>query len=243
MAGCKGHVPAIIPHQLQQRFDYTGIHTRAEEMADFCKAIALENNKRMIRLPLCHTLFSEAYGAQVKLGDWVDGPRVMAPALEADDFIGNPEALKIKSWIRVESVLDAMKVLIDEGYEAVLLLDGPITLLSNVLGFDKMLRLHRKSPDSLQMMLTIVSETLISFSSRAMDLGVRKIDFGDPLSAVSILGPVVRRSLADEVLDVLLGRLSKMVSEEGGILRVCPLTSNGYFEGTIDMRSVCISEL
>ncbi len=230
MGACKGHAPKPVPEILQQHFNARDIHLKPETMAGFAKAwhekLPSETMpSAALRLPFCHTVFAEAYGAVINYGNWRQGPRVTgsSPAIDKLPLLTEFQALKNTALVdRRPVVLKAIQLLATESLKPTLVLEGPFTLLTQVLGMEMVLRGYKKEPEAVHALLAELTSDLIAYALEAETAGIESISFADPLAANALLGPRVFSGLVLPHLRVLSTALHD-IQERGIAVSVCPV--------------------
>lgn len=230
MDACKGHVPKPVPDVLQQRFDSKEVHLNPETMAVFAKAWQDEQHfakthSAPIKLPYCHTVFAEAYGAVINYGDWQQGPRVTSasPLVGKLPTLAEFRALKKTSVTdRRPVVLKAIQHLAAESIKPTLVLDGPFTLLTQVLGMELVLRSCKKESETVHALLAELASDLVAYALDAEAAGIGSISFADPVAANALLGPRLYEKLVLPHLQVMSNAFCAL-QERGIPVLVCPV--------------------
>lgn len=192
MVVCKGHETQPVPQTLRTAFSYELIHTNASVMADYAKQLARETHVSSVCLPFCHTVWSEFYGAKVTYGDWDHGPRIRAsaelPTAFNLSFNTSFNTNHTSTLARTEIVLEALQKLHQDGVHTTLVLEGPFTILTNVLGFETTLRTFKKKPEQVHVYMTQICSDLTSYLALAKTVGIRELSFADPVAQRQLLG-------------------------------------------------------
>lgn len=231
MAACKGHGLPPVPLTLQNHFSYSAVHHQAQTMADFAKAYALSLspegilNGTTLKLPFCHTTWAEHYGAIVQLGDWQNGPRVIKPNPHLTQFpsVADLQNLSQSGYShRLQVVLDAIALLHSEGLQTTLLLDGPFTLLTEMVGLTQVMRSSKKEQEAVLANLAELASELIQYTKLALAAGASCISFADPLASKTLLGSAYYDTFIHPCHGQMASAL-KAMSDQTTQIVVCPL--------------------
>ncbi len=134
-----------------------------------------------VTLPFCNTLCSEGLGAKPNLS--LDGARVKEqPYHKAEEI---PEEISL-DFPRMQAMLEAIASLKQQGVNIAYEIDGPFTILSNLLPMSRMFATLRK-PSGAEL-LTRIEDWIIQYSACLVKHGVNLISFSDPVATVDILG-------------------------------------------------------
>jgi len=221
---CTGDDLEQIPEEVVRK---TGIslpeaHSDKNSMAILARELRKHHGDVIVRVPFCVTVEAEAYGAHIKLGDALNGPRVESYRFTSIEEMSDLQCLALNEG-RIREVLDAVEILAEAGEKVALNVEGPFTILSSLidpLNFYKGLRKH---PQRIQEILAVVEEGIIRYSLEGIKRGASIISYGDPVGAIGIIGPKVYR----EYSGPSSWRIIKGIKDADGkvILHLCGKTS------------------
>lgn len=221
---CAGDDLEQIPEEVHSK---TGItfpeaHTDKNGMAALAGALRKYQGDVIVRVPFCVTVEAEAYGAHIKLGDALNGPRVESYRFTSIEEMSNLQSLELNEG-RIREVLDAVEILVEAGEKVALNVAGPFTILSSLIDPMNFYKGLRKDPLRIQEILAVVEEGIIRYSLEGIKRGASIISYGDPVGAIGIIGPKVYR----EYSGPSSWRIIKGIKEAGGkvLLHLCGKTS------------------
>lgn len=233
MGSCKGHEQAAFSMGLRECYHYEDIHFSAPAMAKFSKALAKERSLCEVTLPFCHTILSERFGAPIELGNWDHGVRIGSFKNEINpskNILTDGDVSK-----RQQVLMEAIDLLSQEGIRPTLIVDGPLTILTNVLGFETTFRLFRKMPEAVHGMMAQIEQAILAYvvavgtrTGAASDEGasgkweISAISFADPVASEKILGAKVFNALARPHLESLIKSFEPFQAQ-GVVVKICPV--------------------
>lgn len=249
MGSCKGHEQAAVSMGLRERYQYADIHFAAPAMAAFSKALAKERESCDVTLPFCHTILSERFGAPIELGNWDHGVRIGSFEKEITPFkntLTDGGASK-----RQQVLMKAIDLLSQEGIRPTLIVDGPLTILTNVLGFENTFRLFRKTPDVIHGMMAQIEQAILDYvgavaAATHSDGGIKAkwaisaLSFADPVASEKILGAKVFNALARPHLKSLIESF-ELFQAQGIVVKICPVLYEELGLAGGEVLSVCQS--
>jgi hypothetical protein len=236
MGSCKGHEQAAVSTSLRESYPYEDIHFCAPAMANFSKELAKERGLCEVTLPFCHTILSKRFGAPIELGNWDLGVRIGSFEKENTPFkntLTDGGASK-----REQVLMKAIDLLSQEGIRPTLIVDGPLTILTSVLGFENTFRLFRKTPEVIHGMMAQIEQAILDYvfavgaavvsDEDASDKeanaqwAIGAISFADPVASEKILGAKVFNALARPHLDSLIKSFESFQTQ-GIAVKICPI--------------------
>ncbi len=199
------------------------VHTSWEAMSKVSKKIKELEGVQYCRLPFCHTVEAEALGGDINLGNEKYGPR-------ASEYIYNSidELLKMKDIDftkgRINEVLLACKKLKDDGEFVILEISGPITILSTLIDIKYIFKGIRKEPELMVEIFNKLSNEILSYASKAIDIGVDILSYADSTGGVNILGPKMAEYMVDNFSYSFLHELEGLLNNNT-MVYLCPKTT------------------
>ncbi|SPF34466.1 Uroporphyrinogen decarboxylase family protein [Candidatus Desulfosporosinus infrequens] len=189
---CTGDNLEQIPEEVVRK---TGIsfpegHSDKNYMATLARELRKHRGDVLVRVPFCVTVEAEAYGAHIKLGDALNGPRVESYRFASIEEMSNLQSLELSEG-RISEVLDAVGILAEAGEKVALSVEGPFTILSSLIDPMNFYKGLRKDPQRIQGILAVVEEGIIRYSQEGIKRGASIISYGDPVGAIGIIGPKV----------------------------------------------------
>jgi MtaA/CmuA family methyltransferase len=200
-------------------------HTDEDAMVGLALAMRQATGFDNLALPFCMTLECAAYGAAIDLGDLTTQPRVRRPLLALGGPGAPSEALELLPADfhagRAATVLRAMRRLRAAGPDGALVgnLNGPFSVLGELIEFTTLLKLARRKPDVVRRLLSRVTDDLAGFAAMQIDAGAEIICIAEPSATGEILGGELFRALVLPCLNRLCGA----VRERGAaaIVHIC----------------------
>ncbi|WP_158291442.1 uroporphyrinogen decarboxylase family protein [Desulfosporosinus sp. Sb-LF] len=221
---CTGDDLELIPEEVVRE---TGItfpeaHIDKNSMATVARALRKHRGDVITRVPFCVTVEADAYGAHIKLGDAINGPRVESYPFTSIGELSTIQGLDLNIG-RIKEVLDAVEILAISGEKVALSVEGPFTILSSLIDPMNFYKGMRKDPQRVREVLSVVEEGIIRYSLEGIKRGASIISYGDPVGAMGIIGPKVYR----EYSGPSSWRIIKGIKDAGGnfILHLCGKTS------------------
>lgn len=191
---CTGDDLEQIPEEVVKKtgLSLPGAHSDKHGMATLAGELRKHRGDVIARVPFCVTVEAEAYGAHIKLGDAVNGPRVESyPFLSIEEMSGL-QGIQLNQG-RIKEVLGAVEILAEAGEKVALNVEGPFTILSSLIDPLNFYKGLRKDPQQIKKIIAIIEEGIIRYSLEGVKKGASIISYGDPVGAIGIIGPKVYR--------------------------------------------------
>ncbi len=221
---CTGDDLEQIPDEVVSKTGVSlpGAHSDKNSMATLARELRKHRGDVIVRVPFCVTVEAEAYGAHIKLGDVLNGPRVESYRFTSIEEMSNLQSLELNEG-RISEVLDAVGILAEAGEKVALSVEGPFTILASLIDPMNFYKGLRKDPQQIQEILAVVEEGIIRYSLEGIKRGASIISYADPVGAIGIIGPKVYR----EYSGPSSGRITKGIREGGGkvLIHLCGKTS------------------
>lgn len=191
-----------------------------ETMAALARAVKDHDGAGFCLLPFCRTVESEAVGGNVNYGDANTGPRAAAPICEtADDFLALPDIDFSRG--RIREVLEACRMLADEGEHVCLEIVGPWTQMQNLMEARKVVKMNRKQPEAMLQVMNKMGDQLVRYVQEARACGVQIIVYSDSAGTLEILSPKIMEQTTRDFTHGLMKRLAEAAGDDM-VVQVCP---------------------
>lgn len=221
---CKGDELEQIPEEVMRETGLTlpGAHSDKTSMAILARELMKHRKDSIVRVPFCVTVEAEAFGAQIKLGNALAGPRVEKYVFSSFEELLEIQELDLTKG-RIKEVLDAVGILAQSEENVALSVEGPFTILSSLIDPMYFYKGLRKNPRQFLEIMSVVEEGIIGYSLEGVKRGASIISYGDPVGAMGILGPKIYR----EYSGPSSMRIIKGIIEGSGkvLLHLCGKTS------------------
>ena len=195
-------------------------YTHADTMITLARAIKEHDNAGFCILPFCRTVEAEAMGGIINLGDENTGPR-------AKDYITSDirELLELPDIDfgsgRIHEVLEACRIMHEEGETVALEVTGPFTILNGMIDARYVFKAMRKDPDTLFAVTERIGMQLLRYVSEAKKAGVDIIIYSDSAGALNILGPKMLAQAVEGFTYIFACNLADL-ADENMIVLLCP---------------------
>lgn len=205
------------------------VYASAQSIADFARAVRDERGQKWCMLPFCHTIEAEAMGATINLGDDVSvaraGKTVCTSMRDVLELTMSDERSE-----RLPRMIEAARLLSNAGEDVMFSVSGPVSILSCLLDLTVVFREWRREPELVQDVLKHLLDQMIPYTMRAVEAGVKYVEYADPPAAVSIVGPRVAKTVADSFTKPFIETLAPHIPADTSFF-LCPMSA------TADMRS------
>lgn len=201
------------------------IHTNTDEMVKLSKAIKKYKKDTICKLPFCATVEAEAMGADIKLGDKKNGPRV-------NNYVFNrvEELITIKEIDlckgRIKQILDSVKNLSHQNEMVSLNVEGPFTIIFSLIEPGIFYRGIKNNKEIIDQFMHIIEDNILRYTLAGIKNGAKIISFADPAGAMDIVGPRLYKDLSGKMSYNLLKKLQNKT--ETSIIHLCGKTSTAF---------------
>ena len=198
-------------------------YTDAKQLATLSVALKEHDSGALCQLPLDNALEADALGAILNLGDGAAGPRAKEYILTTIEDALNLPAIDFTKG-RIAATLEAAEILISQGEQVCIMLNGPIGALSCMIDAGKVFKALRKNRELMKEILWKIGREEFRFIDEAIARGVTIFNWEDPTAAVNIIGPKLAENLVE---DFTYPYVKELVAYTKGraILHLCPKTS------------------
>lgn len=221
---CTGNEVEIIPDEILQELNisYEEGNKEALKMSILAKKLKDYNNKDYCSLPLCHTVEAESFGSTVAFNPDV-GNRIIKYGIENIDQIPEMEKIDLKMG-RIFEVLKAINILKKEGENIVLNITGPISVVTSILDSQLFYKSIRKEKEMINRLLSIIEDSIVELTLKAMEQEVNIISFADPTGTIDIVGPKVYKEMSGKSVYNILKRIEDNITGNT-VVHLCGKTS------------------
>ncbi|MGN0261369.1 MAG: uroporphyrinogen decarboxylase family protein [Eggerthellaceae bacterium] len=199
------------------------VHNDARMMANLSKALKEYENAPFCTLPFCHTVEAEALGGIVNLGDENAGPRCGGYITQSmSDILDLPDIDFTKG--RIAKVLEACKILSDEGEHVVVEACGPITVMNSLIDPKYIFKTLHRDKETAKAVFDKLGEQSFRFMEQAKAHGAQFISYADVVGGVNIVGP----NMAEDIVDFFTYDFVKRIqtlSDDTCMVMLCPKTT------------------
>ncbi len=192
-------------------------------MAMTAKKIMQMEKSPICTLPFCHTVEAEAFGGLINLNDGIYGPRAAGYAYDSLEALSELPDMDFSQG-RLRVVLEACKMLKEDGQRVALEISGLFTILSNLIDLSQVFKAWRKNSEVVARILQHIADDLYRYMTEAKNIGVDLICYADPAGSLSIIGPKYVQQATELVVYPLLKK-AVLLMDDSCILHLCPKTT------------------
>lgn len=221
---CPGSYSEGISAELLEKTGYRfpEAHTDLMALASLAGEIQSQNNERVCRLPFCLTIEAEAMGADIRLDDMKNGPRVRDYVFTRIEELNDIPRINFQEG-RIKTVLDAVAYLNSQAETVALNIEGPFTILSSLIEPKILYKAIRKKDQRLIRVFERIEENITAYALRGIEKGVKILSYADPVGAVDIIGPQIFKQHSGRVTCNILKKLTDRPHKV--IIHLCGKTS------------------
>ncbi|MDQ7097190.1 uroporphyrinogen decarboxylase family protein [Desulfosporosinus sp. PR] len=221
---CTGDELEQIPEEVLRKTGLTlpEAHSDKASMAVLAGELRKQRRDVIARVPFCVTVEAEAYGARIKLGSALSGPRVAEYIFSSIEEMSAIRELNLQKG-RIQEVLAAVEILARSGEKVALSVEGPFTILSSLIDPLVFYKGLRKDPGRILEILSVIEEGIIRYSLEGMARGASIISYADPVGAIGIVGPKVYRDYSGPASRGVLKGIQDMSGKV--LIHLCGKTS------------------
>ena len=191
-----------------------------ETMAQLSRAVKEHDGAGFCLLPFCRTVEVEAMGGNVNLGNSNTGPRAGEPLCDTVEDLASLPEIDFSSG-RIREVLEACRLLKQQGEVVCLEVTGPWTMAQNLMDSRKVFKYYRKQPGEMTAALKGLAARLLPYVENARACGVDIITYSDSAGTLSILGPRLMDQATREITYDFVKQLDELVDGSMAI-QLCP---------------------
>ena len=200
--------------------DFPDAYKHRDTMAVLSKAVKEHDGAGFCMLPFCRTVEMEAMGGNVNYGDANTMPRSAAPVCETmDDILALPDI--DFSQGRIREVLEACRILADEGEHVCLEIVGPWTQMQSLMESRLVFKMKRKQPEATLEAMNKIGEQLLRYVDEAREAGVEIITYADSAGTLEILSPHLMEQATREFTHPFMKKLVERI-DDNMVIQLCP---------------------
>ena len=200
--------------------DFPDAYLRRGTMARLSRAVKERDGAGFCLLPFCRTVEIEAMGGSVNMGNANTGPRAGEPICSTVDDLASLPELDCSQG-RIREVLEACRLLKQQGEVVCLEVTGPWTMAQNLMDSRKVFKFYRKQPEEMTAALRQLAARLLPYVEQARDAGVDIIMISDSAGTLSILGPKLMERATREITHGFVKQLDELV-DGSMVIQLCP---------------------
>ena len=221
---CPGNYSEGIPTELLEKsgYQFPEAHTDIMALVFLSREIKTQNNESVCRLPFCLTIEAEAMGANIKLDDMKNGPRVREYAFTRIEQLEDIQPINFQEG-RIKTVLDAAAYLNSQAETVALNIEGPFTILSFLIDPKILYKAIRKKDQRVLRLFEKIEENITAYALKGIDKGLKILSYADPVGAVNIIGPQIYKQHSGRLTCNVLKKLSE--TPHNAIIHLCGQTS------------------
>jgi MtaA/CmuA family methyltransferase len=232
---CSGSYSEGIPAEVLEKTGchFPQAHTDMLALAYLAREMKKLKNETICRLPFCLTIEAEAMGADIKLDDMKNGPRVRKYVFTRIEEIENIPQINFHQG-RIKAVLDSVAYLYSHNETVALNIEGPFTILSSLIEPKILYKAIRNKDQSIFRGLEIIEENIVAYALQGIKNGIKILSYADPVGAIDIIGPQIYRQHSGRVTYNVLKKLTDM--PHNAVIHLCGKTSNA-----LEKNGFCLS--
>ncbi|WP_350342312.1 uroporphyrinogen decarboxylase family protein [Proteinivorax tanatarense] len=207
-----------------------------EPMSLLSKEIASLNKNVFCSVPFCNTVEAEAFGAIINYGDGNLEPRIKKYRYKHIFELKELKDINFEMG-RIKEVLDCVKLLKVDGWQVLLKVVGPITILSSIIEMKTLVKGFKNNEPILYQALETIERNLDAYISIAAKSGARIISYADPTGNINIVGPNFYKNVCAKANFRVLKRL--IDSKKDSVIHVCKVQSLALDElGLVEVEKI-----
>jgi len=222
--------------------DFPDAYITADGMVDIAKANKESKNMQTCLVPFCHTVEAENYGGDINLGTAKIGPRCGDYVFTRKEDLLNLPALDFNKG-RISQLICAIRILKSDGEKVTVNINGPITILNNLMKPNKIFKIWRKEPEIMENIIEKIRVQLLEYIVKVLDAGADIIAFEDPVGALNILGPKFFEAQGRNFSYPFVKEAIERIGDRA-TLHVCPKTTYQLLDlGFLELEELELSEV
>lgn len=212
---------------LKAGVDYVDTFQNAEAMARVALQLKASQGDVLVKLPFAVTVETEALGAEVSFNALYGVPKVNGLRYKKLTEIKEIPPLNLQSGTVCE-VLKAVRLLADRGEHVVLNIEGPFTVLGQLVSSEEIYKGLYREKERLYYLADRLSAELIRYAQAIEAAGAELISFADPLISPELVAPATYREMCGSLLHRCLQGM--LQATEKVSIHLCSATSRGFEE-------------
>ncbi|MBU5225182.1 methylcobamide--CoM methyltransferase [Clostridium senegalense] len=207
---------------------YTRINTN-EFMSKISKEIKEIRNDVFCKVPFCNTIEAEAFGGIIKLADENTSSRVGEYLINSVEDLEKIRPINFSKG-RIKEVLDSVKNLSEDKENVVLMVEGPMTIVTSLMDSRLFYKLYRKNKDAIEKLLNLIEEGIVEYIREAIKNGVKVISYADPVGNIDIIGPKYFKELTGTMTCNIIRSVKDILISNNVLFHICGRTSTSLEE-------------
>lgn len=197
---------------------FPDLHTNSKDIAYVSQNLKLYKNDSICKVPFCTTVEAEAMGANIKLGDEKNCPRISSYAYKDINELLNIANINLERG-RIKEVLDSISILKNKAEIVVLNVCGPYTILSLLIDSKYIYKALRKDKSTVENILNKIEDNIVEYVKKAIENKVDIISYSDPMSSIEIVGPKVYKEIVGNTTIRTLEKLDNSI--DSSVIHLC----------------------
>ena len=204
-------------------------YLKAEYIVPITKTMREHDGKTLCEVPFCQTAEVEMLHGSINNATDGGGPRVGQQAYKKLEELPMDQPLKLDGLFG--EVKKSLKTLKEQGEKTMLILSGPVSILSGLVPLQKVFVARRKEPALYEKAICWVTEALLFYLQEVKDY-VDVLSYADSAGSVDLLGEPVAVEMAElSYLPVLAKAM-----EYGMHVHLCPKLTATLLAGDFATR-------
>ena len=125
---------------------------------------------------------------------------------------------------RIAETLKAAEILMEQGENVCLMINGPVGALSCLIDASKVFMAFRKKRELMKDILWKIGNEGLRYIEEAQNRGIRMFNWEDPTIAVNIVGPKIAKQIVEDFTYDYIKEILKLTQGKS-IVHLCPKTS------------------
>lgn len=215
-------------------------HKSRETLVALAKAWKEKRKGKFCELPFDHMVEAEAMGGVINYGDSKAGPRAGDYCCRSMEEVLQLSDIDFTAG-RIKEVLDACRILKEQGEAVLLEISGPFTILNGLVDPRQVFKAMRKQPETADQVFEKLKRNILAFAKKAQEAGADLLSYADSSGGISILGPRLGEEVAKKFTAPMLKELKDKKKDMTVVL--CPKTALALVgAGLADWEEVQVEE-
>jgi len=212
---------------LKAGVDYIDTFQSAEAMAQVALHLKEVQGDKLVKLPFAVTVETEALGAEVSFNALYGVPSVTGFKYNKLADIQTIPVINLQQGT-VYEVLKAVRILADQGEHVVLNMEGPFTVLGQLVNSKEIYKGLYRQKEHLYYLASRISQELVRYAQAIEAAGAELISFADPTVSFNLIAPSIYREMCGSITyNCLQGILQ---TTDNIAIHLCSATSMGLEE-------------
>lgn len=204
-------------------------YLKTEYMVPIARLIKEHGEKTLCEIPFCQTAEVEMLHGSINNATDSGGPRVGQQPYKKIAELPMDEPLKLDGLFG--EVKKALKALKEQGEKTMLVMSGPVSILSGLVPLQRLFVARRKEPALYEKVICWVTEALLFYLDEVKDY-VDVLSYADSAGSMELLGEPVAHEMAELSYIPVLSR----AMEYGIHVHLCPKLTATLLTGGFAVR-------